>query len=102
MARRYQVVIVGGGPVGAALAVDLGLRGISCALVERRTALSNIPKGQNLTPRTLEHFYFWGIADQLRAARIMPKDYPISTITTYGNLLSDYWYAAPQRELVRP
>jgi 4-hydroxyisophthalate hydroxylase len=98
----FQVVIVGGGPVGVALAVDLGLRGITCALVERRTELQNVPKGQNLTPRTLEHFYFWGIADQLRAARIMPKGYPISTITTYGSLLSDYWYAAPQRELVRP
>jgi 2-polyprenyl-6-methoxyphenol hydroxylase-like FAD-dependent oxidoreductase len=99
---EFQVVIVGGGPVGVALAVDLGLRGISCALVERRTELQNVPKGQNLTPRTLEHFFFWGIADQLRAARIMPKGYPISTITTYGNLLSDHWYAAPQRELVRP
>ena len=35
MAERYQVVIVGGGPVGVALAVDLGQRGISTALVER-------------------------------------------------------------------
>ena len=25
------------------------------------------PKGQNLTQRTLEHFYFWGVADELRA-----------------------------------
>jgi 2-polyprenyl-6-methoxyphenol hydroxylase-like FAD-dependent oxidoreductase len=53
MARRFQVVIVGGGPVGVALAVGLGLRGISCAVIERRTGLQNIPKGQNLSPRTL-------------------------------------------------
>ena len=99
--KRYQVVIVGGGPVGVALAVDLGLRGISCALVERRTGLQNIPKGQNLTPRTLEHFFFWGIADALRAERVMPKGYPISSITAYGSLMSDYWYAPPQREIVR-
>ena len=98
---RYQVVIVGGGPVGVALAVDLGLRGISCALVERRPGLQNIPKGQNLSPRTLEHFYYWGIADKLRAARVMPKGYPISGVTTYGTLLSDYWYLPPQREQVR-
>ena len=65
--KRHQVVIVGGGPVGVGLAVELGLRGISCALVERRGELQNIPKGQNLTPRTLEHFYFWGVADELRA-----------------------------------
>ena len=81
--------------------MDLGLRGISCALVERRTALQNIPKGQNLTPRTLEHFYFWGIADALRAERIMPKGYPIAGLTAYGNLMSEYWYVVPQRELVR-
>ena len=37
MAKRYQVIIVGGGPVGVALAVQLGLRGISCVLVESRT-----------------------------------------------------------------
>jgi len=52
--RRYQVVIIGGGPVGLALAVDLGLRSISCALVERRLEPHRIPKGQNLTQRTLE------------------------------------------------
>jgi 2-polyprenyl-6-methoxyphenol hydroxylase-like FAD-dependent oxidoreductase len=101
MARRFQVVIVGGGPVGVALAVGLGLRGISCAVIERRTGLQNIPKGQNLSPRTLEHFYFWGIVDELRAARIMPKGYPISGITAYGNLMSEYWYPPPQREIVR-
>ena len=57
--ERKQVIIVGGGPVGVALAVQLGMRGIGCALVESRTELGRIPKGQNLTQRTLEHFYFW-------------------------------------------
>ena len=69
MAKRYQVIIVGGGPVGVALAVDLGLRGISCALVETRVGLPSIPKGQNLTQRTMEHFQFWGVVDEIRAAR---------------------------------
>jgi 2-polyprenyl-6-methoxyphenol hydroxylase-like FAD-dependent oxidoreductase len=99
---RYQVVIVGGGPVGVALALELGLRGVSCALVERRTALQQIPKGQNLTQRTLEHFYFWGVVDDIRAARLMPKGYPIGELTAYGNLMSDYWRAPAGRELVRP
>jgi 2-polyprenyl-6-methoxyphenol hydroxylase-like FAD-dependent oxidoreductase len=98
---RHQVVIVGGGPVGVGLAVELGLRGISCALIERRLELQNIPKGQNLTSRTLEHFFFWGIDKELRASRLLPKGYPISGIVAYGDLLSDYWYAPPQREIVR-
>ena len=98
--KRYQVVIVGGGPVGVALAVDLGLRGISCALIERRTAPHRIPKGQNLTQRSVEHFYSWGIADALRAARVLPPEYPMSGIIAYESLTSEYWYAPPLRELV--
>jgi 2-polyprenyl-6-methoxyphenol hydroxylase-like FAD-dependent oxidoreductase len=101
MTQKYNVVIVGGGPVGVALAVDLGLRNISCVLVEARVGLSSIPKGQNLTQRTLEHFQFWGIVDELRAARVMPPGYPIGEVTAYGNLASDYWHAPPGRELVR-
>lgn len=100
--KKYQVVIVGGGPVGTALAVELGLRGISCAVVERRTDMHRIPKGQNLTPRTLEHFHRWGIADALRAERLLPPGFPASGITAYGNLMSEYWFAPPQREVVRP
>jgi 2-polyprenyl-6-methoxyphenol hydroxylase-like FAD-dependent oxidoreductase len=100
--QKFPVVIVGGGPVGVGLAVELGQRGVACALIERRTGLQNIPKGQNLTPRTLEHFYFWGAVDALRAARVMPKGYPESGITAYKNLMSEYWYAPPQREIVRP
>ncbi len=102
MNKRHQVIIVGGGPVGVGLAVDLGLRGIDCVMIERRTGLQNIPKGQNLSPRTLEHFYRWGCVDALRAERIMPPGYPISGITAYGSLMSDYWFAPPQREIVRP
>jgi len=44
-----QVVIVGGGPVGLGLAIDLGQRGINCVLVERYVSPQPIPKGQNLT-----------------------------------------------------
>jgi 4-hydroxyisophthalate hydroxylase len=97
-----QVVIVGGGPVGLGLAIDLGQRGVSCVLVERNISPQPIPKGQNLTQRTLEHFYFWGAEPALRAARTIPPDYGIGGMTSYGTLLSDYRYDWLQRELVRP
>ncbi|MDX1521709.1 MAG: FAD-dependent monooxygenase, partial [Anaerolineae bacterium] len=82
--KRYQVIIVGGGPVGVGLAIELGLRNTSVALVERYHTPQPIPKGQNLTQRTLEHFYFWGIENDIRAARAMPADYPIGGITAFG------------------
>jgi 2-polyprenyl-6-methoxyphenol hydroxylase-like FAD-dependent oxidoreductase len=99
---RAQVVIVGGGPVGLGLAIDLGQRGVRCVLVERYSSPQPIPKGQNLTQRTLEHFYFWGAEAELRAARTIPRDYGIGGMTSYGTLLSGYRYDWLQRELVRP
>ncbi len=102
MKKRHQVVIVGGGPVGVALAVELGQRGIACALVERRLEPQRIPKGQNLTQRSVEHFYFWGVVDELRAARLLPPSYPMSGIIAYRDLNNDYWYAPPLREIVNP
>ena len=86
--------------MGVALAVELGQRGISCALVERRTEPQLIPKGQNLTQRSMEHFCSWGVADEVRAARMLPPEYPMSGIVSYRNLNNEYWYAPPLREIV--
>jgi 2-polyprenyl-6-methoxyphenol hydroxylase-like FAD-dependent oxidoreductase len=49
----------------------------------------------------MEHFYFWGIDQELRAARLLPPGYPIGGVTAYGNLMSEYWYAPAGREVVR-
>ena len=100
MRKRSQVIIVGGGPVGVGLAVDLGLRGISCALVERRVGMHKIPKGQNLAQRTLERCYFWGCVDELRAQRLLPPEVPVSGVTAYKSLMSEYWHAFAGRETV--
>ena len=86
--------------MGVALAVELGQRGIDCALVERRLEPQRIPKGQNLTQRSVEHFYFWGVGEELRAARLLPPEFPMSGIVAYRDLSSDYWYAPPLREIV--
>lgn len=98
----FDVLIIGGGPVGMGLAIEIGQRGVRCAVVERHPEPQPIPKGQNLTQRTMEHFHFWGIEEALRAARTVPKDYGIGGLTAYGTLLSGYHYDWLQRELVRP
>jgi 4-hydroxyisophthalate hydroxylase len=97
---QTSVIVVGGGPVGLALAATLGNAGIPCVLLERGREPSAMPKGQNLTARSLEHFYSWGCADELRAARLLPPGFPIGGITAYGSLAGRYWYAPPGREAV--
>lgn len=100
--QNYDVVIVGGGPVGMGLAIDLGQRGHSVAVVERYPAPQPIPKGQNLTQRTMENIAAWGCADALRAARVTPRDVANGGLVTYGTLLSDHAYDWLPRERVRP
>ena len=100
--RDADVVIVGGGPVGMGLAIELGQRGIGCIVVERYPLPQPVPKGQNLTQRTMEHFHFWGAEAQLRAARTIPPEYGIGGLTAYGTLLGPHAYDWLQRDLVKP
>jgi 2-polyprenyl-6-methoxyphenol hydroxylase-like FAD-dependent oxidoreductase len=97
-----EVVIVGGGPVGMGLAIELGQRGIRTIVVERYPQPQPIPKGQNLTQRTMEHFHFWGAEQQLRAARTIPVEYGIGGLTAHGTLLGPHSYDWLQRDLVKP
>lgn len=95
-----DVAIVGGGPVGLGLAIDLALRGVRSTVLERGTTLHRIPKGQNLTQRTGEHFRAWGVTDAIRAATPIPREYGNAGLVTYGSLLSDYSYDWFQRSKV--
>jgi 4-hydroxyisophthalate hydroxylase len=97
-----DVIVVGGGPVGMGLAIELGQRDVRCAVVERYPEPQPIPKGQNLTQRTMEHVHFWGAEAELRAARTIPPSYGIGGLTAYGTLLGPYSYDWLQRDLVAP
>src|SRR6202012_2641428 len=63
-----QVVIVGAGPVGLTLAIDLGRRGVRCMLVEQKAEPQFLPKMEGCKARTMEMFRRIGLADQIRAA----------------------------------
>jgi 2-polyprenyl-6-methoxyphenol hydroxylase-like FAD-dependent oxidoreductase len=69
------ILIVGGGPVGLALACDLGLRGTSCLLIEQGEGLPDHPRATALNSRSMEFMRRWGIADAVHAAGT-PDDFP--------------------------
>ena len=61
-----SVLIAGGGPVGLALAADLGRRGVATLLVEEREDKLNPPKMLEVSVRTMEFCRQLGIVDQVR------------------------------------
>jgi 2-polyprenyl-6-methoxyphenol hydroxylase-like FAD-dependent oxidoreductase len=65
---QTPVLIAGGGPVGLTLAIDLGVRGVRCTLIERKDKPAFLPKMERCNARTLEIFRRMGIADRVRAA----------------------------------
>src|ERR1700730_13659445 len=80
-----DVLIVGAGPVGLTLAIDLAWRGIGVTVVETRApAEPPEPKCNHVAARTMEVFRRLGIAEKVRNAGL-PADYPhdISYRTTF-------------------
>lgn len=76
MARRIPVLIVGGGPVGLALASELGWRGIACELVEQTDGTIASPKMNEVNIRSMEICRRWGIADRVFNCPF-PADWPL-------------------------
>jgi 2-polyprenyl-6-methoxyphenol hydroxylase-like FAD-dependent oxidoreductase len=78
------VVIIGGGPCGLVLAIELGRRGIATILLEERTERSRFPAANATQARTMEHFRRLGFAEKVRAQGL-PEDYPtdIAYFTRY-------------------
>lgn len=88
---RTDVIVIGGGPVGIALAIDLRQRGISCQVIERHSTLQNIPKGQNLTQRTMEYLARLGAEGNIREGRTITAP-GVGGMTVYGSLTSGIEY----------
>jgi len=72
--RKVPVLIVGGGPVGLALAGELGWRGVSCLLVEQTDGSIVTPKMNEVNVRTMEFCRRWGIADKVHNCPF-PRDH---------------------------
>ncbi len=74
--QETVVLIVGGGPVGLSAAVELGLRGVQCLILEPRRVVSQLrPRAKTTNIRTMEHFRRWGLAERIREVAPLKVDW---------------------------
>jgi 2-polyprenyl-6-methoxyphenol hydroxylase-like FAD-dependent oxidoreductase len=50
-----QVLIIGAGPVGLMMAIELGRRAINVLLVDKRSGFGKLPKMERCNARTMEN-----------------------------------------------
>ncbi|MEV7816802.1 FAD-dependent oxidoreductase [Streptomyces flaveolus] len=81
-----DVLIVGAGPTGLTLALDLARRGVDALVVERGEALFPGSRGKGIQPRTQEVFADLGVLEAIRAAG---GPYPPRLIWRDGQRLGD-------------
>ncbi len=74
--EEVDVLIVGAGPAGLTLAIEMGRHGIRCLVIEQNDRVGYSPRAKTTNVRTREHLRRWGIADNLRQASRLPPDYP--------------------------
>ncbi len=77
--KSTDVVIVGGGPAGLMLAIELGCRGVNCVVLEEDVAAPDFPKANATSSRTMEHYRRRGFSAKIRALGLAP-DHPQDVI----------------------
>ncbi|MFE5009631.1 FAD-dependent oxidoreductase [Streptomyces sp. NPDC056696] len=82
-----EVLVVGAGPTGLALAVDLARRGVDALVVERADALFPGSRGKGIQPRTREVFHDLGVLDAIHA---VGGPYPVGVIWQDGTRVGEH------------
>jgi 2-polyprenyl-6-methoxyphenol hydroxylase-like FAD-dependent oxidoreductase len=102
---KTPVLIVGGGPVGLAMAGDLGWRGISCVLIEKTDGRITQPRMDIVHVRTMEFCRRWGIVPWVEEAgynRDYPQDNAWVTSLADGYELGREPFPSPRQEKPPP
>lgn len=67
------VLVAGGGPAGLSVALELGMHGVRCLVVEPRAVILHTrPRAKTTSARTMELFRRWGVAAAIRSAAAIP------------------------------
>ena len=69
------MIVVGGGPCGLVLAIELGRRGVPTVVLEEKTSPTRFPAANATQARTMEHYRRLGFAERVRAQGL-PADHP--------------------------
>ncbi|MFE0812641.1 FAD-dependent oxidoreductase [Streptomyces sp. NPDC058848] len=87
-----DVLVVGAGPTGLALGVDLARRGVDALVVERGAGLFPGSRGKGMQPRTMEVFDDLGVLDAIHAAG---GTYPVGMIWQNGQRVREHQMSDP-------
>jgi 2-polyprenyl-6-methoxyphenol hydroxylase-like FAD-dependent oxidoreductase len=79
MKQEAPIVIIGAGPIGMFLALDLANYGVPSILVEKIPESRAHPKGNTHNARTMEHYRRVGLADDIRRLGI-PSNQPTDVV----------------------
>jgi putative polyketide hydroxylase len=71
--KETDVLVIGAGPVGLSVAVQLNKAGIKAIVAERRRSLSLHPKANGIFSRTMEIFRQWGLSEKIVDAGLPPE-----------------------------
>lgn len=106
-----DVLIVGGGPVGLTMSVELSRYGNSSLLVERNASTTRHPKMDLTNGRTMELFRRLGLAEEISAAGVpLDSTFDVTWVTdlkpsghelhrfTYGSTKHEYWRRRTQND----
>lgn len=98
------IVIVGAGPTGLSLAIELGMRSVPCIILEKDQQRGIAPRAKTTHVRTRELMRRWGIADELAKAAPFGIDYPshihfVTKLDGYSLArFADALYCSPERD----
>lgn len=101
---QLPVVIVGAGPVGLAIAIELGTRSVPCIVLEKDAERGPSPRAKTTHTRTRELMRRWGIADELAKESPFGIDYPthihfVTRLNGHSLLRFDNaLYCSPERD----